>query len=153
MKLLYFLAMASVFLIASCKKKNDTAQTFDSISTDIYYSAEILDPQYTSAYGTWGVYGTSGGFAGNGYPKDFDKLLLKPNGIFGIVRNDSLLTHGKIVIKNQTAQELFVEFVPETQIQGIDLLADNEKYMQITNDTLHLTAPCCDRFNTHLKRL
>jgi hypothetical protein len=153
MNLLQYSAMACIFLMPACKEKNDAAQTFDSISTKKYYSSEILEAQFMPTYGTWNVYGTSGGFAGSGYPKDFDQLLLKPNGIFGIVRNDSLLTHGKIVIKNQTAQELFVEFVPETQIQGIDILGDNEKYIQVNDDTLHLNAPCCDRFDTHLKRL
>ena len=153
MKLLYFGAMACVFLMASCQKKNDTVQTFDSISTGTYYQSEILTAQYAPAYGTWSVYGTSGGFGGWGYPKDFDKLLMKPNGIFGVVRNDSLLTYGKIIIKTQTTQGLLVEFVPKTQVQGIDLLEDNEKYIQVNSDTLQLTAPCCDRFNTHLKRL
>ena len=153
MKWLYVSPLACIILIISCRKENDTVKNFGSLPTDAYYPSEILDPQYTSAYGSWKVYGTSGGFGGWGYTQDFDKLLMKPNGIFGIVRNDSLLTYGKIVIKSQTAQELFVEFIPETQVQGIGLLGDNEKYIQINNDTLQLTAPCCDRFNTHLKRL
>lgn len=141
--------------VVSCKKESNKSDysSFDDIPFDKYYSTEILNSSHTSKYGSWIVYSTSGGFSGQGYTSDFDKLLLKPNGIFGIIRNDSLITYGKIVIKNQTGQELFVDFVSEDGNTEFEILNDNEKYLSLrSNDSLDLVAPCCDRFSTHLKR-
>ena len=83
-------------------------------------------------------------------------LILKPNGIFGIVRNDSLISYGKLTILATDATQYYpnsvdcnFDFDKKTPIE---LSADTEKYIQINHDSLNLIAPCCDRFNTHFIR-
>jgi hypothetical protein len=122
----------------------------DSISASKYYSSEIINPKYLGLYGTWKVSGTSGGFAGQGYTPNFSHLVIKPYGIFGIVRNDSIISNGKIVIKNQKDTELYVEFI---SVSSNGNTFFNEKYIQLHNDTLDLISPCCDMFNTHFKKV
>ena len=133
----------------------DYSSQLDSIASQKYYPSEIFNETHIAVNGIWKVIGTSGGIAGSGYKSDFNYLIIKPNGIFGIVRNDSLITTGKILIKNQSDSELYVDFVPEIdpdQVR-IQMIYDSEKYIELRTDTLNLNAPCCDRFNTHLKRV
>jgi len=99
---------------------------------------------------------TSGGFVGSGYTKDFDYLILKKNGIFGIVRNDSLLTSGKLTLLLTIALYMPIgihcQFESEKTV-NIELCGDPEKYIRLVGkDSLDLIAPCCDRYNTHLIR-
>ncbi|MDP2424014.1 MAG: hypothetical protein U1C46_08235 [Bacteroidales bacterium] len=123
----------------------------NTIPTNKYYSSDIMPDLYKSAYGNWKVIGTSGGFTGGGYGKDFDYLVLKQNGIFGIIRNDSLIAFGKMVL-TQNNSALLCEFNCD-KIAIIELCSDPEKYIQISShDTLNLIAPCCDRYNIHLTR-
>lgn len=147
-------ALSLLFCVTACKKgKNDTYQSFDEIPTDTYYASDVFTAAHANVNGHWVVYNTSGGFSGAGYPADFQKLLIKPNGIFGILNNNSLVAYGKIVVQSQTAQALLVEFVPQTPVNNIQLLADREKYVTVRNqDSLDLVSPCCDRFDTYLKR-
>ncbi len=141
-----------------CQKENSEMNylnLLDSLSPSKYYSTPILNDKNTSLNGTWKVIGTSGGIAGTGYTPDFNYLVIKNNGIFGIIRNGSLITTGKISILNQTEEELRVEFISETDpaIVRSEIVQDPEKFIVIHNDTLDLIAPCCDRFNTQLKRV
>lgn len=154
--ILIFSVFAAAF--ASCKKMSvpvyDPAY-FKSLPAKLYSASDKLANQHPSVYGRWEVYATSGGFTGAGYPADFEYLLLKPNGIFGIIRNDSLVSFGKISVNELTATEVSVSFVPDKKAhsQAIQILLDPQKYIRLTDkDSLHLEAPCCDRFNTHLKR-
>lgn len=143
---------------AQCQKESSEMNyqhLMDSLSPDKYYPTQILNEKNKALYGTWKVIGTSGGIAGTGYTPDFNYLVLRNNGIFGIIRHDSLVTTGKISILNQTEDELRVEFVPETDpsIVKCEIVWDPEKFLVIHNDTLDINAPCCDRFNTRLKRV
>ena len=122
----------------------------DSTSANKYYSSEIINPNYMGLYGTWKVTGTSGGFAGQGYTPTYSHLVIKPYGIYGIVRNDSLIYTGKISIKNQTDSELFVDFISALS-PGNTVVSSS--YIQLHNDTLDLNSPCCDMFNTHFKKV
>lgn len=147
-----------LFAVINCQKDNfgtDYSNMLDSISSQKYYSSDIFDNNHNAINGIWKVIGTSGGFSGSGYTSDFNYLIIKPNGIFGIVRNDSVITSGKIVIKNQSENELFVDLISDTDPAkpGIGIVQDSEKYIQLHSDTLDLIAPCCDRFNTHFKRV
>jgi hypothetical protein len=154
-----FISLIVLFIsFISCRKDDPVIyfnKDFDTLSVHKFYNAEIFSTKYDPIYGKWKVIGTSGGFWGRGYTSDFDMLILKPVGIFGITRNDSLIFYGKILIKSQTESHLLIEFMPEDfyDIPVIELMADPEKYISIRHDTLNLYSPCCDRFNTHLKRL
>lgn len=145
--------------LAACKKNQTEVYDpvyLDELAADTYYPNDILNANHNGAYGKWKVYATSGGFTGGGYTADFEYLVLKPNGIFGLLRHDSLMAFGKISINNQTATELYVDFEADAQSHhtAIHLLQDPEKYIvRQGTDSLHLNAPCCDRFDTHLKRM
>jgi hypothetical protein len=154
LKLIIILAI-SVFA-ASCKTENISLKLLDEISQTKYYSSDIILEKFQPIYGVWKVTGTSGGFAGTGYPKDFDYLILKRNGIFGIVRNDSLINFGKLTLLTDNTMKpvltLFCRFDFEKDTK-LELNGDSEKYFELAgNDTLNLIAPCCDRYNIHLVR-
>lgn len=128
---------------------------FSSIPENQYYEKDIFLGNATMLYGKWKVIGTSGGFHGGGYQPDFDYLLIKPNAIFGIVRDEELITYGKIKVLTDPDYELLIQFqseVPANEI-NVEIIADSQKFVQFKGDTLHLNSLCCDRFNTHLKRV
>lgn len=141
--------------VSFCSKEKVYRTNFsemDTIRADKYFASDVLTDYRKNIYGDWRVTGTSGGFTGKGYRKDFDYLVLKPNGIFGIIRNDSLIAFGKMVI-SQDNYGLLCRFSPEKPAQ-IELLSDPEKYLFLVSmDSLNLYTPCCDRFNTHLIRV
>ena len=138
-------------LIIGCKSEEIGLKALDIIQETKYYSNDIMPESYRNVYGSWKVEKTSGGLIGIGYNTDFDYLLLKKNGIFGIIRNDSLIAFGKIIL-SQDKQGLLSEFNAEKSAK-IELCGDNLKYIQlINNDSLILYAPCCDRYNTHFSR-
>jgi hypothetical protein len=144
----------TILIMNSCNKDKSDKIDFkdmDAIPIDKYYSSDNMPDLYKQAYGNWIVIGTSGGFSGGGYKKDFGYLLLKQNGIFGIIRNDSLIAYGKMIL-TQNKGYLLCKFNSEKSA-NIEICMDSEKYIEIiNNDTLNLNAPCCDRFNTQLIR-
>ncbi|GEM_PF-465656 len=155
---LYIVAFLALLLTENCNKSNiekDYSVLLDTVSKLKYYQEDPLNEKYQNFYGTWKVIGTSGGFSGQGYDPDFEYLMVKANLIFGIVRNDSLIATGKIEIKEQTESELLVDFISDIDPDkvGIEMVQDSEKYIYLSNDSLGLDAPCCDRFNTLLKKI
>jgi hypothetical protein len=152
---LKFLAMGLlVILIYSCRKDNLDKTDFkvvDSIPTNRYYSSDIMPDNNKEIYGNWKAIGTSGGIAGGGFKVDFGYLILKANGIFGVIRNDSLIAFGKMVLSHEEGSLLCsFDFDKPARIQ---LYYDPEKYLQlIHHDTLNLIAPCCDRYNIQFIR-
>jgi hypothetical protein len=155
---LFTMAVLVLFLTANCNKSNiekDYSVLLDTVSKLKYYQDDPLNEKYQDFYGIWKVIGTSGGFSGQGYKPDFEYLLVKANLIFGIVRNDSLITTGKIKIKNQDENELCVDFISDIEPDKVNIIILNglESYIEISGDSLNLVAPCCDFFNTHLKKI
>lgn len=148
--------LATIFF--ACKKDNTGGQLIkllDTVPARQYYYDDIFKNISPEIYGTWKVIGTSGGFAGNGYPPDFDYLLVKPNAVFGIVRNNSLLTTGKLEIVERPPYDLLVHFVSDTPPNevNVEIISDYEKFLVFQSDTLSLYSTCCDRFDTHLKKV
>jgi hypothetical protein len=145
-----------ILLFVGCKTDEIALKALDAIPETKYYSSDIIPEQQSNIYGVWKVVRTSGGFVGSGYTKDFDYLILKRNGIFGIVRNDSLLTSGKLSLLPEIVMHLpngiLCKFESE-QTVNIELCGDPEKHIRLVGkDSLDLIAPCCDRYNTHLIR-
>lgn len=144
-------------VLSACGDGQDDGVHFphlDAIPATQYYSADPLAPKHAGVYGAWKVVGTSGGFHGGGYPPDFDYLLVKPNAIFGIVRHDSLLTSGKIVVQNDPAFDLLVHLISEDSNSiNIQIIQDYEKFVVFQSDTMYLYSTCCDRYDTVLKRV
>ncbi|MEN0003898.1 MAG: hypothetical protein AAF798_07130 [Bacteroidota bacterium] len=147
------LFLATAFL--ACEK-DDTSPSFpdefDAIPTDRYSSTDPFAG--VDVYGTWEVASTFGGFAGQGYSPNFDLLLLKANGIFGLVRNDSLIANGELRrAPNEWAEDRVLFLAEEQPDEFIELLFDNEKELLVAPDTIHFRSFCCDRFDTILTRV
>ena len=149
-----------ILSFSGCKTEELYLKKLDIIPADKYYSTDILSDSAKNIYGTWKALQTGGGIGGTSYKSDFDYLLLKPNAVFGIVRNDSLIAYGKLDLTNRTnisqliyTSSIYCHFDFDKTAQ-IELMADNEKYISIVNnDTMNLIAPCCDRYNTMLVRV
>ncbi|MFN0015986.1 MAG: hypothetical protein ACKVU2_15690, partial [Saprospiraceae bacterium] len=146
------------FLAACQKEENEIGPALDlfkAVPANKYYATDILNGKPYDIYGNWRVVSTSGGLHGGGYASDFEYLLIKPNAVFGIVRNGELVTTGKIEVINDPNFDLLLHFVSDKPASeaNVQLLYDFEKSVEIRADTLSLVSPCCDRFDTHLKKL
>jgi hypothetical protein len=113
--------MIIILNIANCHKNEDDNNSvealiklLDIVSTNQYYETDSLDILYHGINGVWKAIISEDGL-GIEYTPKFDYLLIKPNSIFGIVRNDTLLTYGKIRIDGQ-----FNNFVSFEEINPIN---------------------------------
>ncbi|KPK87795.1 MAG: hypothetical protein AMS27_01305 [Bacteroides sp. SM23_62_1] len=154
-KILYGLIIIIVcHLLSGCEKGDDKIKFFlDDFTIDKYYTDEILDDQYLDFYGKWELNSISGGFFGIGYQPNFNFLEIKEFGIYGFIRNDTLLEYGKIEIDEQNNIFLKIRFLPDNTVENI-FFYDNEKYVELVKmDTLNLSSPCCDRYDYHFVRV
>ena len=85
-----------LFGLVACEKESPVSTYLNTIETHTYYSAEIIPAQYQLMYGKWHLDKISGGIMGSGYQPDYEYLEIKSFGIYGLVRNDSLIEYGKI---------------------------------------------------------
>lgn len=142
-------------LVAACEKETiDIPGEFAELHPNKYFDIEIFSGHDSTIYGAWKIFDISGGFHGGGYDVNFDYLLIKKIGIYGFLKNDSLMEYGRIVPVAQfpVQPSLLVNF--EKDENSDSFLGDNEKYVHFSgNDTLHLYSPCCDRFNFHFERV
>lgn len=122
-------------------------EDFEKLNPTLYYPDDPF-ASHTSLYGKWKFVQSYGGFMGTGYPIDFDCLLLKPNGLFGIQRNDSLITYGYLDQKSGGSGKLIVYLKTHNgDWKNINLLGSDEKTIELTNDSLFLRSPCCDMYD------
>jgi len=139
----FFLFMILCVILTSCDKEEPSYMLdFNAISQTEYNSSDVFEDDQVEINDTWralridigGVVGTTPLFP------DFEFLLIKPNGIFGIVRNDSLITTGEIVnVENQ--DDLFqIRFEPEVNPEelGIQMLMFNQITVRIDDGTMRL---------------
>lgn len=152
------LTMLALAVFSCCKDDPSVGylKMIDDIPANKYYDHDVLaDKGFEQLNGVWKVSSTSGGFTGAGYTPDFDYLLIKPNAVFGIVRNDSLITTGQIKVIDDPAFDLFVHFISEVPAEqtGVNIIDDYEKFIVIQGDSLSLYSTCCDRFDTHLRKI
>ncbi|MBW6534080.1 MAG: hypothetical protein K0B11_03670 [Mariniphaga sp.] len=142
-------------LFSACKEETiERPHVLDEVPSTTYFDAEIFAEQDLKIYGTWKIFDISGGIHGLGYEPNFDYLVIKRIGIYGFAKDNSLLEFGKIVpaLWNPNDLRLKVDF--EKDEQSGSFFTDTEKYVHYTgNDTLHLSSPCCDRFNYHFERV
>ena len=152
---LIFIFSVLINVFNSCDKNTiDTFSLLKEFETTKYFDSEIFAQTDLKIYGKWKVFDISGGIHGSGYGLNFDYLEIKEYGIYGFVRNDSLLEYGKIAPALQTANEIRLKVDLEKDENSNSFFADREKYVEFYgNDTLHLNSPCCDRFDYHFKRI
>ncbi|AKP53394.1 hypothetical protein [Cyclobacterium amurskyense] len=128
--------------------------TLQDLETEKYFDSEIFTESNFKIYGTWELYTVSGGFSGSGHDLNFQYLVIKEYGIYGFVKNNSLLEYGKISPAIQTTNDLRWIVVSEKDKKSNSFFIDSEKYVEfIGNDTLNLYSPCCDRYNYQFKRV
>ncbi len=133
---------------------NGLLTLLDDIPADKYYPTDDLSSE-VDINGIWSVDRTSGGFSGGGYEQDFDHLLVKPNGIFGLEKDNELVASGKIQRISRPDGFIYVQFEPDFNPNPLSyqLLIDNIKLIELRNDSLELRSDCCDRYNTHLIKM
>jgi hypothetical protein len=147
----FYLTLLVIIILNSCSKYNDHYHSLEDISSKEYYSSDILPDSLQNLYGRWNLIATSGGYSGSGNGKEFDYLVFKKNGIFGVIKNEILIAYGKLTLKHDI-HTTYLNFV-SIKSANIDLCTDPVKDINFINkDTLNLNAPCCDRFNIHLVR-
>lgn len=142
-------------LLFSCKKDDiQSVKTMDSFKENSYYCQEIVPAAFNSLYGKWRLEAVSGGFTGSGHELNYSFLLLKPYGIYGITRSDTLIEYGRFET-DSTNQDmpgmLKLKFIPD-HYSGSSLISLPEKYAHMSNDSLVLYSPCCDMYNYHYRR-
>ncbi|MBN1819718.1 MAG: hypothetical protein JW833_03335 [Prolixibacteraceae bacterium] len=142
-------------LFTACNEETiEIPQEFNALYPNKYFDSEIFSGHDSIIYGRWKIFDISGGFHGSGYEINFDYLVIKKIGIYGYIRNDSLLEYGKMVAVPQfpVQPSLLVNF--EKDAYSYSFLGVGEKYVHFGgNDTLHLYSPCCDGYNYHFKRV
>lgn len=132
-------------------RDNRPSRKLYEFSKSYYFNTDFMPAEFKICYGNWKALSTSGGFDGNGFALDFDHLVLKPNNIFGIIKNDTLIAYGKMVLVKKE-NTLNCKFIFDGKGK-IELAHDYEKFFKLTHpDTLELVAPCCDRYNIKLVR-
>ena len=145
-------------LLVSCEKENSVTRTYlDTISSTKYYTVEMIPGDYQKIYGKWHLYQVSGGFSGGGYEPNYDFLEIRNFGIYGLIRNDSLIEYGKIemdTFDTHATGYLQVKLVAEYHKSLNPMMYPPEKYVQLNGaDTLNLNSPCCDMYNYHYRRV
>lgn len=142
------------YFLSGCEKTDDKIKFYlEDIPFDKYYISEIVYDQFMDIYGNWRLDSITGGFSGTGYVPNFDFLELKETGIYGFIRDDTILEFGKIQITEQTTERLKITFIPDNAVDNI-FFYDPVKYIRFTGkDSLNLYSPCCDRYNYHFVRI
>ena len=150
-----FISCLLIGSLNSCDKDTlEIPSTLEKIETTKYFDSEIFAESDSNIYGEWKLFDISGGFSGSGGDLNFEYLVVKAYGIYGFIRNDSLLEFGKIAPALQDANDVRLKVELEKDVHSDSFFSDREKYVEFSgNDTLNLYSPCCDRYNYHFKRV
>jgi len=147
-------------LYSSCKKdqplSEELLEQIDFISSDTYHETDITEAfgYGSDLNGVWEARFTSGGFAGSGYPLNLDFLLIKPNGIFGIVHDDVLEVYGKIEAENCDRPNSCIDFVSDVVSDDFqNHILGSIHQVRLQNDTLSILTMHADGFDTHFVRV
>lgn len=153
MKTVYFSVVALLFL-TSCSKEEVVNSYLESLSSDKYFSEEVLTDSSENLYGVWKAFGTYGGWSGFSKP-DFDYLEIKPFGIYGLIRNDTLFEYGKILsytfdsLRYNMGHQIKLE--PEYKL-GQYYRFEGNSYFSVQNDTLFIGDGFIDGVSIGLRR-
>ena len=113
-KLRWIIFLLSLF---SCSKEPSSTSLLDTIPIFKYYNNEIFSADNMKLYGKWQfsyIYADAGIIAGPGkIDPNYDFLEIKRYGIYGKIKNNSVIESGKIVITKQGSNQLLLSFEPE----------------------------------------
>ena len=154
MRKILVISLGLLLIGLGCNKESTSKVTpntsfIDTVSTQRYYGSDILLPQYSGIYNKWKLTHVTGGLIGGEHRLGFDFLIFKKNGIYCLVKNDSIKEFGKISISDQYKEGLLIDLQPDKLSETF--VGDFEKFVDLSHkDTLILKAPCCDRYNFEL---
>ncbi len=123
---------------------------FESLDSTHYYDQEIFYDEFIEIYGKWKLYSQWDGYAGD--QTNFDYLFIKPFGIFGFQRNDSLLSVGHIEIIKQEENGLQVKFIADSILIEHPFINKSPYVSLSRKDTLYLGTPVMDGYQYHFSR-
>ena len=134
--LLGFVPIVLAFLSLSCDKG-------PKIDIDLFkeYSHEIFNSNFLSIYGDWELKESSGGWTG-GYKAPFNFMKIYKIGKFKLIKDEEILSEGKIFIDLQTDTSLFINFYSEKYIPG-----GTKNVTLKGNDSLYLDDMCDDCYS------
>jgi hypothetical protein len=129
-----------LLILTFCTKEDQVTSFLESFPADKYFNEEVFSNDYLGFYGMWKDLGSWGGWSGYSKPR-FDFMEIKPFGIYGIIRNDSLLEYGKIYpnisIVNQFSA-IAIKLDPEYTSKNINI--GTNMYIEIIKkDTLGIS--------------
>ena len=112
-------------LFTNCESEQDGEATENNlqeknIPLDKYYEHDIFNEENSALYGKWKLVDITGGFTGNGYENNFDFLEIQEIGIYKMIRNDSVLSFGKIIIDEQNDEVLKISPEPNRKLSVLD---------------------------------
>jgi hypothetical protein len=111
--------------------------------------------------GTWEIFRSGGGIAGQGASYDFNLMRLDQKNRYQFTRNDTLIEKGTFMVVTYE-QELSIpnahyeiEFEPKYKLgNGVNQITSGSKIVQmISNDTIGLTDGFLDGFIYYFERL
>ncbi len=142
--------------ILSCQKNdeenNHTKDLWDEISETEYYENEILQNAYLDFYGKWDIKKIAGGYSGLGYEENFDYLEVRNFGIYGFIRNDSLLEYGRIEIKEQSEDKLWI--ILHRDDNSSYFFPEYELFVELPEeDSLNIFSAAMDGYNYYFNRI
>jgi len=154
MEKLLILPIISIFFLSGCEKESIVFY-LDSIDKNKYYNEEIIPLEHQNFYGNWRLLGISGGIMGWGYERDFEFLEVKPIGIYGLIRGDSIFEYGRIELDTFNANNshiLQIKIHPENN--GHYFFPPESQFtIYIHSDSLYMHPPYPDAFDFHFKRI
>jgi hypothetical protein len=134
-----FVTIIALLILSSCSKEDEKSLNLDSFKREKYFNDEVLTGDSHNLYGLWKAYNVFGGWSGYSKP-DFDYLEIKPYGIYGIIRNDTLLEYGKISQDTFDAQPYFdgfqVKVEPDYMLGPYSRFGGDQYFNLVKNDTL-----------------
>lgn len=133
---LLFSIFLCAFLFCACSKDEVSfSAEFHEIPSDKYNESDIFDAAQSGINQTWKAISAEQSGINGPIPVqlDFEFLLIKPNGIFGINKSDELITYGEIIIVENSNNELIVKFEPEEDpdMLNIEVLKYNNIRLQL----------------------
>ena len=151
------LLLLSILIFSSCTKNDDEKKGYlNSFRNDKYFNQEVFMDSYRDLYGLWEAYSVFGGWSGYSEP-DFDYLEMKPFGIYGLIRNDTLFEYGKI------SQDIFdlnhyfpgnqVKLVADYKEGAYSRLASYKYFDIVRKDTLTIYDGLIDGTSIIFKRV
>jgi hypothetical protein len=154
MNKLLFITLISIFCLAGCEKES-VVFYLDAIDKNKYYREEIIHLEQQNFYGNWRLFGISGGYFGWSDELDFDFLEVKPIGIYGLIRGDSIFEYGRIELDTFDANNshiLQIKIHPEKNSHYF-FPPECQFSISIHADSLDMYPPYPDSYYYYFKRI